>query len=75
MYMVSIKNKNFKRESQVGTAGSHEDAIKLIGQELKRRNIVPHIYRTYSIDGGLTETVDYGSHTEFFQITENQEKE
>lgn len=71
MYEVSVKNPEC--EFVVGTVKTHKEAMKLISKALKNRKITPFYYRTWSEDNGKTETVDYGSHIEFFYIKKVEE--
>lgn len=68
MYEVKLGKLGRKRNINIGKGRTHEEAWAIIVDMLKNRGITSPFFRTWSTDGGKTETVDYGNHTEYFYI-------
>lgn len=68
MFVVKFGRPISKRKHIVGKAKTHEKAWALIVETLAKRGIALYYYRSWNIDDGKTEQIDYGSHTEFFYI-------
>ena len=74
IFKHKTKTGNKYKKSIVGKPKDQDESSKMINDILKKRNFTPHYFRmwTKDFDGYDVTTIDFGSHTEFFYLVDEE---
>jgi hypothetical protein len=74
IFKHKTKTGNKYKKSIVGKPKDQDESSKMINDILKKRNFTPHNFRMWTKDFGGYDvtTIDFGSHTEFFYLVDEE---
>ena len=74
IFKHKTKTGNKYKKSIVGKPKDEEESSKMINDILEKRNFKPHGFRMWTKDFGGYDvtTIDFGSHTEFFYLVDEE---
>lgn len=74
IFKHKTKTGNKYKKSIVGKPKDEEESSKMINDILEKRNFKPHYFRMWTKDFGGYDvtTIDFGSHTEFFYLVDEE---
>ena len=74
IFKHKTKTGNKYKKSIVGKPKDQDESSKMINDILKKRNFTPHNFRMWTKDFGGYDvtTIDFGSHTEFFYVVDEE---
>ena len=74
IFKHKTKTGNKYKKSIVGKPKDEEETSKMINDILEKRNYKPHGFRMWTKDFGGYDvtTIDFGSHTEFFYLVDEE---